>query len=62
MISLNASEGRGDVKIFDFGLARVLPQSQDQDANMDTFKMSGAGTPRCKSAWMLLYIIVSLID
>lgn len=49
MISLNASEGRGDVKIFDFGLARVLPQSQDQDANMDTFKMSGAGTPRCKS-------------
>lgn len=35
---------RGDVKIFDFGLARVLPE-QGNSYN-DKFKMSGAGSPR----------------
>eukprot|EP00970_Alexandrium_tamarense_P001991 scaffold270_cov207-Alexandrium_tamarense.AAC.19 len=52
--SFIGSPSRGDVKIFDFGLARVLPQSQDQDANMDTFKMSGAGTPRYMAPEVLI--------
>jgi len=35
---------RGDVKIFDFGLARIMPQNgRHYD---DAFKMSGAGSPR----------------
>ena len=32
------------VKIFDFGLARIMPENRDP--NNDTFKMSGAGSPR----------------
>ena len=32
------------VKLFDFGLARVL--SESGDGNHDTYEMSGAGTPR----------------
>ncbi|KAL3785152.1 hypothetical protein ACHAW5_000184 [Stephanodiscus triporus] len=35
---------RGDVKLFDFGLARVMPESGDP--NIDVFTMSCAGTPR----------------
>ncbi|KAL7492312.1 hypothetical protein ACHAWT_004944 [Skeletonema menzelii] len=35
---------RGDVKIFDFGLARVMPD--DGCPYTDTFIMSGAGSPR----------------
>ena len=35
---------RGDVKIFDFGLARVMPD--DGCPYTDTFLMSGAGSPR----------------
>lgn len=32
------------VKLFDFGLARVIPKGGN--ANVDVFEMSGAGTPR----------------
>jgi hypothetical protein len=32
------------VKLFDFGLARVMPESDDPST--DVFDMSGAGTPR----------------
>ena len=32
------------VKIFDFGLARVVPEKGDP--NIETFDMSGAGSPR----------------
>ena len=32
------------VKIFDFGLARIMPE--DGCAHNDTFDMSGAGSPR----------------
>lgn len=35
---------RGDVKIFDFGLARFVPK--DGDPHKDLFEMSGAGSPR----------------
>ena len=35
---------RGDVKIFDFGLARVVPDGGCPET--DVFKMSGAGSPR----------------
>ena len=35
---------RGDVKIFDFGLARFLPEGGDP--YNDTFEKSGAGSPR----------------
>ena len=35
---------RGDVKIFDFGLARIMPQ--DGNPYTDEFEMSGAGSPR----------------
>lgn len=35
---------RGDVKIFDFGLARIMPKNGDP--NNDLFEMSGAGSPR----------------
>ena len=35
---------RGDVKIFDFGLARIMPE--DGNPYTDTFEMSGAGSPR----------------
>eukprot|EP00985_Skeletonema_marinoi_P018295 scaffold10203_cov154-Skeletonema_marinoi.AAC.3 len=38
---------RGDVKIFDFGLARVMPD--DGCPYTDTFVMSGAGSPRYMS-------------
>jgi len=38
---------RGDVKIFDFGLARVMPD--DGCPYTDKFVMSGAGTPRYMS-------------
>ena len=32
------------MKIFDFGLARIMPENGDP--NNDTFEMSGAGSPR----------------
>jgi hypothetical protein len=32
------------VKIFDFGLARVMPE--EGDPNNDAYDMSGAGSPR----------------
>ena len=35
---------RGDVRIFDFGLARIMPANGDPYT--DTFDMSGAGSPR----------------
>ncbi|KAL7546653.1 hypothetical protein ACHAWF_009987 [Thalassiosira exigua] len=35
---------RGDVKIFDFGLARVMPEGGDPYC--DWYEMSGAGSPR----------------
>lgn len=35
---------RGDVKLFDFGLACILPPNGDSQE--DTFEMSGAGSPR----------------
>lgn len=35
---------RGDVKIFDFGLSRVMPQNGN--TYNDEFEMSGAGSPR----------------
>jgi len=35
---------RGDVKLFDFGLARVM--SESGDSNIDVYDMSGAGSPR----------------
>ena len=35
---------RGDVKIFDFGLARTMPEDDQPYAH--TYRMSGAGTPR----------------
>mmetsp|Transcript_24203 Transcript_24203/g.37953 ORF Transcript_24203/g.37953 Transcript_24203/m.37953 type:complete len:496 (-) Transcript_24203:135-1622(-) len=35
---------RGDVKLFDFGLATIM--SPDGDPYVDTFEMSGAGSPR----------------
>jgi serine/threonine protein kinase len=35
---------RGDVKLFDFGLARIMPD--DGCPYTDTFFMSGAGSPR----------------
>lgn len=35
---------RGDVKIFDFGLARVVPPTGNM--HNDAFEMSGAGSPR----------------
>ena len=35
---------RGDVKIFDFGLSRMMPS--DGNPHLDTFEMSGAGSPR----------------
>jgi len=36
---------RGDVKIFDFGLARIMPED-DRSHYDDQFEMSGAGSPR----------------
>ena len=38
---------RGDVKLFDFGLARFC--DTNGDPNRDTFKMSIAGSPRYMS-------------
>lgn len=35
---------RGDVKIFDFGLSRIMPENGDP--YRDKFNMSGAGSPR----------------
>lgn len=32
------------VKIFDFGLARIMPE--EGDGYTETFEMSGAGSPR----------------
>ena len=40
---------RGDVKIFDFGLARIMPE--DGNPYTDTFEMSGAGSPRWAFPW-----------
>jgi serine/threonine protein kinase len=34
---------RGDLKLFDFGLAKLLPSN---DNYQDTYKLSMAGTPR----------------
>ena len=52
---------RGDVKLFDFGLARFcVPHG---DPNNDTFKMSIAGSPRYMSPeclrWGHVYIVLS---
>ena len=44
---------RGDVKIFDFGLARIMPE--EGDPNHDFFKMSGAGSPRYMAPELLRF-------
>lgn len=43
---------RGDVKIFDFGLARFVPEGADP--YKDTYQMSGAGSPRYMAPECLL--------
>ncbi|KAL9185557.1 hypothetical protein ACHAXT_003334 [Thalassiosira profunda] len=44
---------RGDVKIFDFGLARVMPD--DGCPNTELFEMSGAGSPRYMAPECLIH-------
>ena len=44
---------RGDVKIFDFGLARIMPE--EGDPNLDLFEMSGAGSPRYMAPELLRF-------
>jgi serine/threonine protein kinase len=44
---------RGDVKLFDFGLARIMPE--DGCPHNDTFSMSGAGSPRYMAPEMLVH-------
>ena len=44
---------RGDVKIFDFGLARIMPQDGG-NPYLDTYVMSGAGSPRYMSPECLM--------
>ena len=44
---------RDDVKLFDFGLARIMPE--DGCPHNDTFSMSGAGSPRYMAPEMLVH-------
>jgi serine/threonine protein kinase len=44
ILLLSFSDLRGDIKIFDFGLAKVLPANINPYDDM--YKMSTAGTPR----------------
>ena len=37
---------RGDVKLFDFGLARFVSSEDEGDAGLNTYNISGVGTPR----------------
>ncbi len=43
-VILHNSSFHSTVKLFDFGLARIMPESDDPST--DVFDMSGAGTPR----------------
>ena len=43
---------RGDVKLFDFGLAKIMPPNGDP--YNDSFEMSGAGTPRYMAPEMFM--------
>ncbi|KAL7539019.1 hypothetical protein ACHAXR_008973 [Thalassiosira sp. AJA248-18] len=45
------AELRGDVKLFDFGLAKIMPKNGDPYE--DKFEMSGAGSPRYMSPEVL---------